>query len=66
MKAGSFWWCQAIEQGAENDDAQEVPPEHEGELYCGGDQSLKQVAQSGCGVFFTEGIPVDTILFHVL
>jgi len=43
-------------QWAQNE-AQEVPSEHEEELlHCEGDAALEQAAQGGCGVSFYGGI----------
>lgn len=37
MEPGSSQWCQATGQEAMGRNAQEIPPEHEEELYCEGD-----------------------------
>ena len=49
---GSAQWCWAIGQEAETN-AEEVPLEHEEELYCASDQALEQ---RGCGISFTGNI----------
>jgi len=59
-------WGQTLFSGAQRQDkgqwaqteAEEVPSEHEEELLPSeGDGALAQVAQGGCGVFFSGDIP---------
>ena len=52
MGPNSFQWCPATGQGAQTE-AEEVPAEHEEELFPSeGDGALAQAAQGCCGVSF--------------